>query len=429
MQPGSSFQRMEDISDNLPQGTATVNVAIEHLKALEDLASMGREMCGQNTVLLNKLTALEDRVAAREQLLPTPSTSPAPEPRPARQAIKAKPPVPFSGDKRDELETFLSQCRLYFLVSPDSFSTEQRKVFFAGSYLEGNAYSWFEPLLRIFEQHQASPAEILCPPELTSFAAFTAALITMFGDPDLERSKTRELKRLKQTSSVAVYASEFQRLRAYIGWNDKALYDRFYDGLRDNVKDDLARLEKRPVLLSELIRQAQQIDIRIVERLTERRENTNSSAPSTTRKSSLTPTSRPPPVTAVPTRHPSTVTTPQPPRPSTSNSQRIPQYSPFTPDGTIPMDLDIGLRPRSSGPRRLTLQDREYRMANNLCLFCGEGGHFKSQCPGKALSDQRRAQYALAAQHRLATTFIPAEPSTVEETGSNAPSENFSAQE
>ena len=186
MQPSNSY-RMKDVSDNLPQGTASVNVSIEHLRALEDLASVGQEMCSQNATLLNKLVALEDRVAAREQLLPTPSISPAPEPRLAHhQAVKAKPPTPFTGDKRDELETFLSQCRLYFLVSPDSFSTEQLKVFFAGSYLEGNAYSWFEPLLRIFEQHQASPAEVPCPLELMSFATFTAALIAMFGDPDLE---------------------------------------------------------------------------------------------------------------------------------------------------------------------------------------------------------------------------------------------------
>ena len=154
-----------------------------------------------------------------------------------------------------------------------------------------------------------------------------------------------------------MYASEFQRLRAYIGWNDKALYDKFYDGLRDNVKDDLARLERRPALLAELIKQAQRIDVRIVERLTERRENTSIPAPSAPRKPSLL-TSKPPPVASIPsTSSRQLPVVPQTPQPSTSNSQWTPQYSPFTPDGTIPMDLDLGHRPRNSGPRRLTPQD------------------------------------------------------------------------
>ena len=101
-------------------------------------------------------------------------------------------------------------------------------------------YSWFEPLLRIYEQHRnemaialatGEPVVTPCPSVFSSFLTFTTVLMAMFGDPDLARSKTRKLKALRQTTSVAVYASEFLRLKSYISWNDKAFYDEFYDGL------------------------------------------------------------------------------------------------------------------------------------------------------------------------------------------------------
>ena len=93
----------------------------------------------------------------------------------------------------------------------------------------------------------------------------------MFGDSDLAKTKTRNLRTLRQTTSVTVYASEFQRLRAFISWNDQAFYDQFYDGLQENVKDGLANVEIKPMMLEELIQKAQEIDNRIVKRISEKK--------------------------------------------------------------------------------------------------------------------------------------------------------------
>jgi hypothetical protein len=93
----------------------------------------------------------------------------------------------------------------------------------------------------------------------------------MFGDPNLVQTKTRELRALRQATSITAYASEFQRLRAFISWNDQAFYDQFYDGLRENVKDALATLETGVNTLEELIQTTQRIDNRIAERMREKR--------------------------------------------------------------------------------------------------------------------------------------------------------------
>jgi hypothetical protein len=70
---------------------------------------------------------------------------------------------------------------------------------------------------------------------------------------------------------VTAYASEFQRLQAFISWNDQAFYDQFYDGLRENVKDALANLETGVKTLEDLIQTMQRIDNRIAERIREKR--------------------------------------------------------------------------------------------------------------------------------------------------------------
>src|SRR5271154_6257439 len=246
-------------------------IAAAHLRALEDIASLSRGMLNQNTTLQAELAAIRAQLNDRQDSLPTPSSTPAPDANRPRQTMKAKAPATFSGEKRDELETFLSQCRLCFLVNPSSFVNESHKALYAGSYLEGIAYSWFEPILRDYERHQENKGEIPCPPQLASFASFSAALIAMYGDPDLRNSKLRELENLKQVTSVAAYSSEFQRLKPYLDYNDSAFKDKFYKGLRSNVKDDLAKFEIPVKTLEELMLRAQQVDNRIAERIAERR--------------------------------------------------------------------------------------------------------------------------------------------------------------
>ncbi|OMJ28671.1 Retrotransposon-derived protein PEG10 [Smittium culicis] len=43
-----------------------------------------------------------------------------------------------------------------------------------------------------------------------------------------------------------------------------------------------------------------------------------------------------------------------------------------------PMEIDA-LYAKRKGP--LSDEERERRVKNNLCLYCGEGGHYKNNCP------------------------------------------------
>src|ERR1700738_2625979 len=110
--------------------------------------------------------------------------------------MKTKALKPFSGENQSALEVFLSQCRLVFLVNPESFPSEQQKVLYSGSYLEGIAYAWFELLLRRYDSDSDAPPL----DELSSFKAFSTTLTKMFEDSDLTKTKTRDLQTLHQTT-------------------------------------------------------------------------------------------------------------------------------------------------------------------------------------------------------------------------------------
>ena len=145
----------------------------------------------------------------------------------------------------------------------------------------------------------------------------------MYGDLDIIKSKTREINALYQTSSVSAYASEIRRLQAYITWNDQALFDRFYMGLCDNVKDGLVHENPCSIPLEILISAALRIDARIYECVLERKSMsaTNSRQGSTSRPSTV----------IKPTMEAQASAWPQPAPPPIKLNTR---------DATTPMELD-----------------------------------------------------------------------------------------
>src|SRR5437762_6679828 len=204
----------------------------------------------------------------------------------------------------------------------------------------------------------------------------------MYGDPDIVKSKTRKINALYQTSSVSTYASEFRRLQASITWNDQALFDRFYEGLRENVKDGLVHENPRPTLLEDLISATLRIDGRIYERILERK-SASARQGSTSRQSTVL---RPTTSALPPTLH-----------------QSVPPTRTNAHDASTPMELDQQRAPLSPEEKQRRV---EFRKLNNLCLWCGSALHNLTDCltapkPGDPRYREPRSRVplpALAAQ-------------------------------
>lgn len=312
---------------------------------------------------------------------------PAPQPPPTRSA-KVSPPDMFTGD-RHKLHIYLSKCRHNFLSRPELFASESQKVLFASGYLDGAAYNWFQPLLDQYAKAVAENIPGNIPEEFQSFEGYTTSLENTFGDPDLVRAKERELCDLRQITSVASYLAEFNRIKGFVEWNDQALTNQFYRGLKSNVKDGLVYERPAPKTLSLLTAAALRVDNRYFERILERKAEAAS-------QSQPHRASRYPPVDfAAPLPRPKVTVTPPAPRPT----------APLVSDGSTPMELDLLLPYPSRVRGPLSNEEKQRRRELNLCHYCASPNHRIQACPLAPARSQPPQQV------RLAQRPEPSEPS------------------
>lgn len=221
---------------------------------------------------------------------------------------------------------FITQCTLAFQLQPSSFPTENSKVAYVITLLTGKALDWASALW-----DQKSPLTI-------NSQHFIDEMKRVFQHPASKGDVDHRLLNLSQgTRSAAEFAIEFRTLATESGWDQRALRATFHHALSPGLKDELAFREPAPNLES-LIDMAIRVDHRLRERQLERQRETSLRE------------------TASPLR--------------------------LSPPG----DLE---EPMQLGGTRISQAERNRRIKEKCCLYCGKPGHFRTDCPelsGKAKS-------------------------------------------
>ena len=169
---------------------------------------------------------------------------PAPAPAPAPviiKPLKINTPEPYDSS-RGKLRAFFSQIKLFFGFNVDRFPTDEHKVLFASTYLRGPAFKWFNSFLMDFLNNEPDKRDDNTIEVTQNYSNFKNKLRQVFGDFDKEHLAERRMQSLRQTRSAADYASKFQQLAAQTQWGAVPLVAQFYKGLKDRVKDDVARV-------------------------------------------------------------------------------------------------------------------------------------------------------------------------------------------
>ncbi|QRV83052.1 Retrotransposon gag protein [Ceratobasidium sp. AG-Ba] len=141
--------------------------------------------------------------------------------------VKLAKPDKFDG-KKDKSTTFKVAITQYLRATYPGISDDD-KIAFIISYLDGKASEWIEPHMEHDVLRQAVPW-------LHNVNLFWAEFEKRFGEIDQATKALKKLKSLKQKSSVQDYVTEFQSLAAYVNYDDLALRDMFYEGLKDKIK-------------------------------------------------------------------------------------------------------------------------------------------------------------------------------------------------
>ncbi|KAM0713387.1 hypothetical protein Q7P37_010349 [Cladosporium fusiforme] len=179
---------------------------------------------------------------------------------------------PRSSLPRDGGSGLKMQCMIIFKMT-DKYETAEKKVMFITSYLRGGAYEWIQPHLRDYLTNDEAERK---PATNRMFAGANALFREMeqtFKHRSEELEAERDVQRIYQKGSAARYRAEFQILAAKTSWNDEALAAQFYRGLKDVMKDEIARGE-RPTTTEDMYTLAIKIDERLYERLLEKKGKT-----------------------------------------------------------------------------------------------------------------------------------------------------------
>jgi hypothetical protein len=226
-----------------------------------------------------------------------------------------------------ECRPFLTQCDVVFSLQPNTYSKNRARIAYVISLLTGRAREWGTAIWE---------AEAECT---NQYQDFKEEMIRVFDRSVFGEEASRVLSSLTQGNrSITDYSIEFRTLAASCDWNEPALLARFLEGLRVDVKDEILSREV-PSRVDSLIELAIRIERRFdLRRRVRGKEFAFSAAPLS---ASL-------------------------PSPSASSSSE-------------PMQL---------GGVRISAKEKERRITNRLCLYCGSAAHFVNSCPVKARAHQ-----------------------------------------
>ncbi|KAM0721483.1 hypothetical protein Q7P37_002407 [Cladosporium fusiforme] len=155
-----------------------------------------------------------------------------------------EPATPLNNNQSIPIVTkWLQNVHLEDILNADKLETNRKQLLFITSYLRGPAYEWILPHLEDFLEH-----------------------------PKFEDLKnTTKVIMAGKAAFFTELQTEFLTQVVKTNWDDQAIASHFYRGLKDPIKDEIARRETRPATAREMYEVAMKIDERIYERQMEKR--------------------------------------------------------------------------------------------------------------------------------------------------------------
>ncbi|CAD6970757.1 unnamed protein product, partial [Tilletia controversa] len=332
----------------------TLDTALDRLQALE---------AGHHRLLQENL---ELRQRLEQQPPQPPALAPAVAASNGSREPKVASPEAYHGRNKSKLGHFLLGLNIVIKTQSSRFPDDESKINYAISFLRDDAMAWIEPFATKPSEDQ--------PAYMKNYSLFIKELKTIFGDPDEVATAERSIRLLRQRGLASTYFADFRRYAAVLDWNDPALTSQAYTGLKDSIKDELARTG-RPEGLDQLIEVCTRIDNRLHERQVERER--------------AVPTTKAPALTSTPSSN------------SNSNNNNNNNNKPQT---TYVVKTEGGSNTSTKrGP--LSAEEKERRRREGLCGYCGKLS--RSSNPPRPPSDCSASQtITFAAANQIRTSSL-----------------------
>jgi hypothetical protein len=294
-------------------------------------------------------------VAALGQMRPSVPADPTKYP-------KAKDPGLFNGKKRRYLRTWIGENEICFRTAPNLYRTESAKVMFAGSFLEGDAKTWFTDY---FKDPDHTPLF------MEDWTLFTDELQRNFGVEDELGAAEADVHRL--TMSEKDHATYFTaRFRAIItnlqgAWSDRSLRNAYLQKLPPRLMSQFQTSGRRPPDdLEGLIKAVEEFDSAHWAGV-DARQNLSAASADSGRDRKATP-------------QPSAQGSAKAPKPASSSATTPKPATTLAKSSPLDNQLKDG---------KLTDAERKRRIETGSCLYCGEMGHVVRNCAKRAAARAR----------------------------------------
>ena len=274
---------------------------------------------------------------------------------------KAKDPGMFNGRKRRYLRTWIGENEICFRTAPHLYRAETSKVMFAGSFLEGDAKTWFTDYFH-------DPANI--PAFMSNWTLFVAELQANFGLEDELGAAEEDMRRLTMTDKdhASYFTARFRAIVANLGgaWGDRNLRNQYYQKLAPRLHAQFVSAGSPvPGKLDALATKVDRFDRAYWADYKMNKILHSYASPSEKRSQPAQTTPK---------------TTPRAPSPATlsGSTQRPVTAKPFP-------------SPHLTKDGKLTAEEKQRRMDAGACFYCGEMGHMTAACPKKGQPRARAA--------------------------------------
>ena len=327
--------------------------------ALNFLASLQQHL--ENGGLTEDAVSLLQTMTSTPLAAPVPAPAPIPVPAPAFPSslpkVKLADPKKFTG-KAGDVDKFIRTMDSRFRIRSYASYTDYEKIQVLVSFLAPPADDWHDAI------------STSRPALLNNYKLYVAAFRSHYKSATHQQDLLGKLDKLCQIGTAADYVSRFVALADQVGIDDITQHDKFFRGLKAEIRHGLS-LQVLPTALFEQITQtAISVDYAL---------SYNARVPLHPGLKGKPGASYTPSVQY--SAHLSHNSNNNSRPPAAASSTSAPPSSPW------PMEIDSVHSCLIKG--KLPKEELERRVKNNLCLYCGLSGHTKDSCPTK--SDKSKA--------------------------------------